>query len=1043
MLPQFCKIKITYDISMRIFLTFLILTITYFNVNAQLYQLGEKLVGKGAEGARFRQGYSVSISGDGKTMAEGGIEYNNGDNNIGAVWVFTLSGSNWIQVGPKLVGTGSSNAVQGNSVSLNYDGTLLAIGGYNDSDGVGGAWVFTFTGGNWQQIGEKIAGKDGVGRSYQGVSVSLSSNGKTLAVGAPYDTLGGSVFLYSISSNNWQQIGSKVIGTNKSIYSEFGTSVSLSANGNILAVGGPEDNAKGAVWIFTISGNNWYQLGNKYVADDLGSINQGGSVSLSADGKILAVGAPSDVNQIGGVWIYTSSGINYSQAGKKLVGTGAISVWNDAYQGQSVSLSADGKTLAVGGKGDNEYTGAIWVFTNSGSNWKQVGKKLVGTVTGFNSFQGQSVSISSDGKTIANGGDGYNSNVGAIWIFNFNGIGWLQNGNILLGNHVISQSMQGESVSLSGNGMMLAVGGSRDNGDIGAVWVYSLNGIKWKQMGNKLVGNGVAGITSNQGHSVSLSSNGTLLAVGGYSDSSGVGAVWVYTFAGGNWNQMGKKLVGNGGVGNSQYGYSVCLAGDGKTLAVGGKYDNNGIGAVWVYTLTGSNWSQLGNKIVGVTGFGAANQGSSVSLSSDGKTLAVGGPEDSYGYGAVWVYTLTGSNWTLMGNRLLTVTNSGTTNVQFRYGNSVSLSGDGKTLAIGYEYNNVLNGGIRIFTLTGGNWSQVNKIQHLGNASVSLSKNGKFLAIGDYYNGKAMLTTITGVNASPFFKLRGTGSSDYDDAQGCSISMSSDGKTLAVGGKRVINSQGAVWVYSTLDTIVVDQQPISQTVCGYNFSPLSIAGYGTGPITYKWNTGDTTKILKTKIPGVYFATITGLNRKLISQPATLFEYCEPTILILQPVSQTICGNNFVTFTVSVSGSGPFAYLWSNGIRTDTMRTNLPGGYLVTIFGHTFSGGDTTIVSDSVFLTSLICPITKFDDLDKYSQEINVFPNPTEDELTVTFSKMGNVNEIELFNELGLYVLYLKVVGPIQKLDLKNLKSGFYVLSIKTDQQSRRTKILKE
>ncbi len=109
----------------------------------------------------------------------------------------------------------------------------------------------------------------------------------------------------------------------------------------------------------------------------------------------------------------------------KLVGSGAV---GSSYQGQSVSLSFDGNTLAVGGYADNNSTGATWIFTRNGSTWSQQGSKLVGADAVGNSLQGTVVSLSSDGNTLAIGGQDDNSDVGATWVFNRSGNVWSQQG---------------------------------------------------------------------------------------------------------------------------------------------------------------------------------------------------------------------------------------------------------------------------------------------------------------------------------------------------------------------------------------------------------------------------------------------------------------------------------------------------------------------------------------------------------------------------------------------------------------------------------------
>ncbi|MGH7488215.1 MAG: hypothetical protein ACREMY_21855, partial [bacterium] len=138
--------------------------------------------------------------------------------------------------------------------------------------------------------------------------------------------------------------------------------MSLSADGNTAAVGANIANGHtGGVWIWTRSGGIWSQQGPMLVGSGaVGNAEQGISVSLSADGDTLGVGAPSDNNEIGAVWIWTRNGGIWFQQGSKLLASDAV---GSARQGQSVSLSADGNTAVVGGIHDNTNTGAVWVWT--------------------------------------------------------------------------------------------------------------------------------------------------------------------------------------------------------------------------------------------------------------------------------------------------------------------------------------------------------------------------------------------------------------------------------------------------------------------------------------------------------------------------------------------------------------------------------------------------------------------------------------------------------------------------------------------------------
>jgi len=198
------------------------------------------------------------------------------------------------------------------------------------------------------------------------------------------------------------------------------------------------------------------------------------------------------------------------------------------------------------------------------------------------------------------------------------------------------------------------------------------------QQGGKLVGTGGVGRAA-QGTSVTLSADGNTAIVGGRYDNSGVGAAWVYTRSGGVWSQQGQKLVGAGASGASWQGSSVSLSADGNTAIVGGFLDNSSVGAAWVYTRSGGVWSQQGQKLVGAGASGESWQGSSVALSADGNTAVVGGTQDNSGAGAAWVYTRNGGVWTQQGSKLVGAGAIGGSG----QGQSVSLSADGNTAIVG------------------------------------------------------------------------------------------------------------------------------------------------------------------------------------------------------------------------------------------------------------------------------------------------------------------------------------------------------------------------
>ncbi len=231
------------------------------------------------------------------------------------------------------------------------------------------------------------------------------------------------------------------------------------------------------------------------------------------------------------------------------------------------------------------------------------------------------------------------------------------------------------------------------------------------------------------GSAVALNGDGNTLAVGAPREDSGLtgatpgvvdetasgnasidsGAVYVYLRSAGTWSQQAYVKASNTGDGD-QFGSAVALSGDGNTLAVGAPLEASGgtgvnstpdesasgAGAAYVYTRSGAAWSQ--QAFVKASNTGADDFfGTSVALSGDGSTLAVGAPaEDSSGFGigstpddaamdagAVYVYARSGSAWS---PQAFVKASNTTTNDPDNFGNSVALSNDGNTLAVGAPF---------------------------------------------------------------------------------------------------------------------------------------------------------------------------------------------------------------------------------------------------------------------------------------------------------------------------------------------------------------------
>ena len=919
------------------------------------------------EAADDESGFSVSLSSDGTTVAIG-AHYNDGANGTysGHVRIYALNGSSWTQQGADIDGEAAGDE-SGWSVSLSADGSTVAIGARgNDGNGSssGHVRIYAWNGSSWTQQGADIDG-EAAGDS-SGMSVSLSSGGSTVAIGAGgNDNSSGHVRIYAWNGSSWNPWGQDIDGEAEG--DESGWSVSLSADGSTVAIGAAENAGNGTnsghVRIYAWDGSSWTQQGADIDGEAAGDYS-GRSVSLSADGSTVAIGAwlnDGNGSNSGQVRIYAWSGSSWTQQGADIDGEAA-----DDQSGNSVSLSGDGSTVAIGYGG---WSNHVRIYTWNGSSWNQQGGGIDGEAA--NDVSGNSVSLSSDGNTLAIGArwnDGNGEDSGHVRVYSFScpeivegctdetAANYDPEANVDDGSCIIygcpfanacnynpeatdddgtcifycpgctdetacnydSEALQDDGsceypVDLygadyvdctgaclndeDGDGVCLedevygcadsgacnyAIEATEEDGSCeyescagcmdegacnfdpeailedgtceyescaGCMYEFACNydpeatiedngtcefgtcpgctdpeacnynptvteddgscvysgdsgydcdgnclALNSFQQGTDIDGE-AAGDYS--GRSVSLSSDGSTVAIGApYNDGNGdaSGHVRVYAWNGSSWTQQGGDIDGE--AAHDYSGRSVSLSSDGSTVAIA-KFnhwewweDASYSGHIRVYSWDGSSWVQQGGDIDGQ--LAAAYSGNySVSLSSDGATLALGvvgvNGDNGNWAGHVHVYSWDGSSWVQLGSDI---------DAEVAYdwiGLSVSLSSDGGTVAIGSRNGND-SGHVRIYSWDGSWWVQQGAdididgeaADDINGLSVSLSSDGGTVAIGESDiddNG----------NDSGHFRIYSwDGSSwvqqgaDIDgeaagDNSGWSVSLSSDGSTVAIG----------------------------------------------------------------------------------------------------------------------------------------------------------------------------------------------------------------------------------------------------------------------
>lgn len=347
-----------------------------------------------------------------------------------------------------------------------------------------------------------------------------------------------------------------------------------------------------------------------------------------------------------------------------------------------------------------------------------------------------------------------------------------------------SSDNAGQSVSLSSDGSRLAVGiSSGGSSSQGIVRVFDWNGTSWTQVGSDIVGlnNG-----DNFGHAVSLSSDGARVAIGApFADpvpsTSNSGQVSVYELSGSTWVRMGSVFSGT--VNNERLGFSVSLNSDGTKLAFGATGASSTGGNATVYSWSGSLWTIMGFPMSGAIG---DEFGTSISLSSDGTRVAIGAAAVwTRGYVKVFEYD-GASTWNELGNGRTDMPGEGSSD---RMGFSVSLSSDGNRFAHGAIANTANSGHVRIFEYSGSSWTQVGSdidSESPGDNfgySVSLNSDGTRVAAGAIFNNNNRgHTRVFDWSGSSWNQIGSDIDGEaQDDYSGHSVSLSSNGLRLAIG----------------------------------------------------------------------------------------------------------------------------------------------------------------------------------------------------------------------------------------------------------------------
>lgn len=440
-------------------------------------------------------GWTLAVSGDGNTLAVGapfedsaantinGDQKNNSSSDSGAVFIYVKSSNgSWTQEAYIKAPNNVTGANFGESISLSNDGSTLVVGApfedgaANTIDGnqasqttndAGAVYVFARDSGHAWSASTYIKPSHNYADAYFGWSVSVSGDGSTIVAGAPGDSNStatsfnhaaansGAAYVFQHNTDNtWAEKYLKA--SNAEAQDNFGSSVALSKDGKVLAVGAPYESSNGsptnnslansgAVYTFA-AGTSWAQQAYLKASTIAAQNNFGAALALDSSGKTLAVGAPyesSNAANAGAAYVFSRADTGTTWTQPSLRVKAANSDKNDNF-GIALALSGNGQTLVVGAIGESskatgvngnqndnsmDGVGAAYLFNpnSTSTGWDQIKYLKPSTATVGDEF-GSSVGLSIDAGTLVVSGAFERSNgtsetntsaadAGAAWVF--------------------------------------------------------------------------------------------------------------------------------------------------------------------------------------------------------------------------------------------------------------------------------------------------------------------------------------------------------------------------------------------------------------------------------------------------------------------------------------------------------------------------------------------------------------------------------------------------------------------------------------------------
>jgi uncharacterized protein YciU (UPF0263 family) len=376
----------------------------------------------------------------------------------------------------------------GKSVAMSSDGSTVLVGAIegrgpeNEGFGMGAAYVFNRSDGEWQETA-RLNATDGDDGDEFGRAIALSDDGQTAIIGAPSDRYSnasgvGSAYIFDRIDSGWQQTAT-LAADDRDRGDRFGSSVALSGDGSTAIAGAvldedPHGEYAGSAYVFERSGD-WQQTAKLVAEDGSEKDNFAASVAVSGDGGMATIGATGNENSdgvpAGAVYVFERSD-DWQQKTKLTLEDVTFS----DRLGTAITMSANGDTVFIGNSGDQNpagvNTGSAYVFEQNG-DWQQTAK-LSAEDGDSNDYFGDSISVSSGGGTVIVGARGDDrpdvEDTGSAYVFEQNN-DWQQAAKLTIDDADRGDDF-GISVAMSGDGGTAVVGGNWHHDEIQPAYIF-------------------------------------------------------------------------------------------------------------------------------------------------------------------------------------------------------------------------------------------------------------------------------------------------------------------------------------------------------------------------------------------------------------------------------------------------------------------------------------------------------------------------------------------------------------------------------------------